>query len=1051
MGGDSSAVASQLNGTVDVAQIYSSIYAFAALRNDGSVVTWGAPSSGGDSASVANALDGTVNVTNIHPTMYAFAAIRSDGSVVTWGDSFYGGDSSKVAKALNGNIDVKQVYSNKFAFVALRTDGSVVTWGSSGFGGDSSSVASFIDGTVDVMQIFSTGTAFAALRTDGSVITWGNSLSGGDSTSVASKLDGTVDVVQVVSADTAFAALRADGSVVTWGNSNLGGDSSAVASQLSSGVVGLADIYTDDVFSDISDPNPPLLSSDEIFEAEGLTGGDELDASIIGALDAGKIKVMADFSKAAYHLQEWEKIESNTLTDNPLINDEKNGSSQATSDVVNQGWEPIIDLNPTLTSPDNNIVGVAYMGLDVTNQMVNGFYTNGNAAAFVARSKDAIVISFRGTNDTGKFYSPDMRDWTLKPYHYELMRPLVEAVEQYIQTHGIHKVYVTGHSLGGAMAIKFMDDHANGSFGANYEGVTFAAPSYALPIGLPDSRMTLIEIEGDIVPDFGGNNGRTIHFVGDKTNNSDTAYHSMDYYRQMVDSVDNVAWNRIISESGNQYVYIGGQMVSVNSFIVDGLQSGGENLPASGIDGAGNNELTDPPSLLTNYNIFYGGRGVDALTGGGAKELMLGGSGNDILYGNGDADRLFGDVGDDILIGGVDLDTMIGGIGNDSYSVDNAGDIVTESVNQGTDDVSSEITYTLPENVENLVLNGVSPINGTGNNLANIIIGNIYANQLNGQAGNDTLNGGAGNDTLTGWSGADIMIGGSGNDAYFVENASDVVTENLNEGTDVVSSRLTYTLPVHVENLILTGTTTINGTGNDLNNVITGNGAANQLNGQAGNDTLNGGAGNDTLTGWSGADIMIGGSGNDTYFVENAGDIVTESLSAGADTVSSRITYTLPANVENLTLTGTTAINGTGNDLVNVMIGNSAANQLNGGSGNDTLDGGLGNNRLTGGVGNDIFKFTTKNHVDTITDYNVANDTIQLENGIFTALTTTGTLAVGQFRIGAQALDANDFVIYNNVTGALLYDANGSGTGAAVQIATIGVGLAITNADIVVI
>ncbi|MBA3755275.1 MAG: calcium-binding protein [Nitrosomonas sp.] len=252
----------------------------------------------------------------------------------------------------------------------------------------------------------------------------------------------------------------------------------------------------------------------------------------------------------------------------------------------------------------------------------------------------------------------------------------------------------------------------------------------------------------------------------------------------------------------------------------------------------------------------------------------------------------------------------------------------------------------------------------------------------------------------------------------------------------------------------------MNATGNSQNNIITGNNAANQLNGDSGNDTLNGGAGDDTLTGWLGADSMLGGLGNDTYLVENAGDVVTEILNQGTDTVSSRLTYTLPINVENLTLTGTSAVNGTGNGQNNIITGNNVANQLNGGAGNDTLNGGAGNdvlngetgtNTLTGGTGNDIFKFTTTAHIDTITDYNVANDTIQLENAVFTALTTTGTLAFSQFRIGTQALDANDFIIYNNVTGALLYDANGNGAGAAVQIATIGVGLAMTNVDILVV
>ncbi len=331
------------------------------------------------------------------------------------------------------------------------------------------------------------------------------------------------------------------------------------------------------------------------------------------------------------------------------------------------------------------------------------------------------------------------------------------------------------------------------------------------------------------------------------------------------------------------------------------------------------------------------------------------------------------------------------------------------------------------------------------------LTGSTGVDVLDGGNGNDVLNGDQGNDTLIGWAGVDTMIGGLGDDIYLVENTGDVVTENLNAGTDTVSSRLAYTLPAHVENLTLTGTEVINGTGNDLNNVITGNSAANQLNGQAGNDTLNGGGGDDTLTGWSGADTMIGGAGNDTYLVENVGDVVTEALNQGVDTVSSRLTYTLPANVENLTLTGTAVINGTGNGQANKITGNSAANQLNGGAGNDTLDGGAGINVLTGGTGNDIFKFTTKGHVDRITDFNVLNDTFQLENSVFTAFTTAGILAATQFRIGTQALDADDFVIYNNATGALLYDANGNGAGAGVQIATLSAGLAITNADIVVI
>jgi Ca2+-binding RTX toxin-like protein len=230
-GGDSSAVAAQLDGTNDVTQVFSTYKAFAALRADGSVVTWGDSSYGGNSVAVAARLDGTIDVLEVFSTGAAFAALRADGSVVTWGDSSRGGNSSAVAAKLDGTIDVRQVFSTYGAFAALRADGSVVTWGDWDRGGDSSAVAAKLDGTIDVTQVFSTGHAFAALRADGSVVTWGNSA--GDSSSVAAQLNGTIDVTQVFSADYAFAALRADGSVVTWGeDSSYGGDSSAVAGEL---------------------------------------------------------------------------------------------------------------------------------------------------------------------------------------------------------------------------------------------------------------------------------------------------------------------------------------------------------------------------------------------------------------------------------------------------------------------------------------------------------------------------------------------------------------------------------------------------------------------------------------------------------------------------------------------------------------------------------------------------------------------------------------------------------------------------------------------------
>lgn len=231
-GGDLSSTGSALDGSIDVHHIYSSNAAFAALRADGSVVSWGNASAGGDSSAVALALNGTVDVSAMASTAAAFAAIRTDGSVVTWGDPNNGGDSSTVSSKLNGNVAVDALYSTMSAFAARRADGSVVTWGFDLFGGNSDAIATQLAGSVAVIDVVATGSAFAALRADGSVVSWGSALDGGDSTAVAGSIAGTLDVTALQATTSAFAALRADGSVVTWGDLQNGGDSSTVASKL---------------------------------------------------------------------------------------------------------------------------------------------------------------------------------------------------------------------------------------------------------------------------------------------------------------------------------------------------------------------------------------------------------------------------------------------------------------------------------------------------------------------------------------------------------------------------------------------------------------------------------------------------------------------------------------------------------------------------------------------------------------------------------------------------------------------------------------------------
>ncbi|MBR0556581.1 calcium-binding protein [Ciceribacter sp. L1K23] len=312
--------------------------------------------------------------------------------------------------------------------------------------------------------------------------------------------------------------------------------------------------------------------------------------------------------------------------------------------------------------------------------------------------------------------------------------------------------------------------------------------------------------------------------------------------------------------------------------------TGSANIDATG------NDLDNRLTGNTGDNLLRGMAGDDTLDGKAGADTMEGGAGNDTYYvddvgdvvretasagsdtvraalsyalsahvenlvltgtanidatGNGLANRLTGNSGDNVLNGAAGADTMIGGAGDDTYYVDNAGDVVTERSGGGHDTVDASVSHTLAAYVEDLVLIGSASINGTGNGLANMIVGN---------AGNNVLNGGGG---------ADTMLGRTGNDTYYVDNAGDIVVEAANAGTDTVRASRSYTLGSNVENLVLTGTGNLSGTGNSLANVITGNTGNNTLSGAGGNDILRGSNGNDSLLGGSGNDRLEGGSGND--------------------------------------------------------------------------------------------------------------------------------------------------------------------------------------------
>ncbi|MBA3031742.1 MAG: hypothetical protein FP818_01480, partial [Rhodocyclaceae bacterium] len=414
-------------------------------------------------------------------------------------------------------------------------------------------------------------------------------------------------------------------------------------------------------------------------------------------------------------------------------------------------------------------------------------------------------------------------------------------------------------------------------------------------------------------------------------------------------------------------------------------------------------------------DIIFGEAGNDKLNGNEGNDILLGGNNDDKLWGNEDDDYLDGGDGIDELQGGIGNDILIGGKGDDTLFGEEGQDTYIYNRGDGKDTIydtkadhnvlrfgpgvkASDVTLRLGSPMLDLgngdevhignfdpndVFNSSSigsfvfedgTVLGTAELLArgfdidgtegdDILYGTNTTDRIQGHGGNDTLIGLEGDDTLDGGTGDDTLIGGTGDDSYVVAQEGDRVVENADEGSDTVQAGIAYALGDHVENLILTGDTAIDGVGNALDNILTGNSADNVLHGGAG------------------ADMLIGQQGNDTYIVDDTADVVVEAADAGADQVNAGVSFTLPDNVENLTLTGN-ASDGTGNAQVNILIGNSLANTLTGMEGNDTLDGGAGDDTLIGGEGNDTYRFGFGMGLDTVIDASVGGNTIELQPGM---------------------------------------------------------------------
>lgn len=287
--------------------------------------------------------------------------------------------------------------------------------------------------------------------------------------------------------------------------------------------------------------------------------------------------------------------------------------------------------------------------------------------------------------------------------------------------------------------------------------------------------------------------------------------------------------------------------------------------------------LVDDAGDVVNEAVGEGNDTVIAsidytLTGTEIENLELSGAAR-MGTGNAFANTLTGSDFNDTLDGAAGADTMAGGLGNDRYIVDDAGDTVVEGVGEGTDTIVASISMTLGANVENLELSGDGNT-GTGNDLDNIMTGDV---------GSQTLIGGLGNDELDGGVGADTMEGGDGDDTYYIDDIGDVVIEAAGGGIDTVVTAFDVTVMAdNIENVRLTGTAHT-AVGNSGNNTLSGGSGDDTLDGDDGDDLLLGGDGDDHLHSHSGHDILSGGSGDDTYHVSGGHVEIEDYL--GHDTI----------------------------------------------------------------------------------------------------------------------------------------------------------------------
>jgi Ca2+-binding RTX toxin-like protein len=463
-------------------------------------------------------------------------------------------------------------------------------------------------------------------------------------------------------------------------------------------------------------------------------------------------------------------------------------------------------------------------------------------------------------------------------------------------------------------------------------------------------------------------------------------------------------------------------------------------------------------------DTLMGNAEANTLLGYGGDDVLSGDEGNDNLQGSDGLDTHYGGLGNDVLRGGTGADLLDGGEGRDSADYRDSSSAVAVDLVSGTaiGGTAEGDTLLSIENVYGTEYNDTLVGNAEANTLLgysgdDILFGNAGNDNLQGGEGQDELYGGLDNDTFRGGAGADILDGGEGRDSADYRDSSSAVAVDLTAGTAIGGIAEGDTL-LSIENVYGTGYNDIfigNAEANTLlgyngDDVLSGNEGNDNLQGGNGQDELYGGLDNDTLRGGAGADILDGGEGRDSADYRDSSSAVAVDLTAGTASGGTAEGDT-PVSIENVYGTEYNDIfigNAEANTLLgyngdDMLFGNEGNDNLQGGDGQDELYGGLGKDTLSGGLGNDTFIFdsvlSATTNKDTITDFNASEDKITLHNVIFNALIEEGTLSAVNFHAGStgMAADDNDYILYNTTTGALLYDADGSGQGVAVEFAVL--------------